>query len=79
MTKRLLAAAELTKHIAEKTAYRSRASVRIGIKPNLVTPAPADFGGTTHPEIIAAIIEYLQAAGYPTLAANVNKSDCPLR
>ena len=67
MTKRLLAQTGLAEHISEKTAYRSRASVRIGIKPNLVTPAPADFGGTTHPEIIAGIIEYLQAAGFTDL------------
>ena len=32
----------------------------IAIKPNLVTPAPAFFGGTTHPEIVAGIIEFLQ-------------------
>lgn len=36
-----------------------RQHIRIGIKPNLVSPTPADFGGTTHPEIIAGIIEYL--------------------
>ena len=33
---------------------------RIGIKPNLVVPSPAEFGATTHPEIVAGIIEYLQ-------------------
>lgn len=32
----------------------------IGIKPNLVTPSPAEFGATTHPEVVAGIIEYLQ-------------------
>lgn len=35
----------------------------IAIKPNLVSPTPADFGGTTHPEIAAGIIEYLNAHG----------------
>lgn len=32
---------------------------RIGIKPNLVSPSTADWGATTHPEIVAGIIEYL--------------------
>ena len=32
----------------------------IGIKPNLVCPTPADFGATTHPEIVEAIIIYLK-------------------
>lgn len=34
---------------------------RIGIKPNLVVASPAEFGGTTHTEVVAGIIEYLQA------------------
>lgn len=37
---------------------------RIAVKPNLVTPSPAQFGGTTHTEIIAGIIEYLRAHGF---------------
>ncbi len=36
----------------------------IGIKPNLVSPSPASYGATTHPEIVAGIIEYLQERGY---------------
>ena len=36
----------------------------IGIKPNLVTPTPADFGATTHPEIIEGILIYLQSNGF---------------
>ena len=39
-------------------------SSTIGIKPNLVTSSPAQFGATTHPEIIAAVIEYLQKHGF---------------
>ena len=39
-------------------------NIRIGIKPNLVSPTPADFGATTHPEIIAGIIEYLKSQGF---------------
>lgn len=37
---------------------------RIGIKPNLVSPTPASYGATTHPEVVAGIIEYLQAHGF---------------
>ena len=33
-------------------------ALRIAIKPNLVCATPASFGGTTHPEIVAGIIEY---------------------
>lgn len=36
----------------------------IAIKPNLVTPSPASFGATTHPEVVAGIIEFLQERGY---------------
>lgn len=37
---------------------------RIGIKPNLVSPTVASYGGTTHPEVVAGIIEYLQEHGF---------------
>ncbi|MCC8136814.1 MAG: DUF362 domain-containing protein [Clostridiales bacterium] len=40
---------------------------RIGIKPNLVSASEASCGATTHPEIIAGIIEYLQQHGYRNL------------
>ena len=53
MTKELLSATELADLIGERTT-------RIGIKPNLVTPSPAEYGATTHPEVVAGIIEYLQ-------------------
>lgn len=39
-------------------------SVRIGIKPNLVAPLEASWGATTHPEVVAGIIEYLQNHGF---------------
>ena len=52
MTKRLLSEADLFARIGARK--------RIGIKPNLVTPSPASFGATTHPEVVAGIIEYLQ-------------------
>ena len=37
---------------------------KIGIKPNLVSPTPPVMGATTHPEVVAGIIEYLQAHGF---------------
>ena len=57
MTKMLLSRADL----AALAGGRDR---RIGIKPNLVSPSPAEFGATTHPEIVAGIIEYLQEHGF---------------
>lgn len=56
MTKRLLAEADLIGRIPSLDC-------RIGIKPNLVSPSPASYGATTHPEIVAGIIEYLQEHG----------------
>ena len=78
MTKRLLAASPLLTLLSEKEKEKSTREcageqsgkampdrrLRILIKPNLVTPQPADFGGTTHPEIVSGIIEYLQENGY---------------
>ncbi len=37
---------------------------RIGIKPNLNVATPAELGATTHPEVVAGIIEYLSAHGF---------------
>ncbi len=66
MTIRLLKRVELAALIREKTGDSGR-QPRIGIKPNLVTPTPAEFGGTTHTEIIAGIVEYLQAHDFSDL------------
>ena len=57
MTKRLLVQAGLEALLPGKAA-------RIAVKPNLVTPAPAKFGGTTHTEVVAGIIEFLQERNY---------------
>lgn len=56
MTVRLLEECELQKRIPDK-------KMKIGIKPNLVSPSEPSWGATTHPEIVAGIIEYLQANG----------------
>ena len=57
MTYHLLQAANLALEISDRKK-------RILIKPNLVTSSPADYGATTHPEIVAGIIEYLQDNGF---------------
>lgn len=57
MTRQILTEAHLEEMLPEKECS-------IGIKPNLVSPTPASFGATTHPEVVAGIIEYLQERGY---------------
>lgn len=56
MTKRLLQEAGLAGLIHKEA--------RIGIKPNLMSCIPAEFGATTHPEVVAGIIEYLHENGF---------------
>ena len=60
MTVRLLKACALASDIRDHSA-------RIGIKPNLVTPSPASFGATTHPEIVSGIIEYLRSEHFENI------------
>lgn len=60
MTKELLNRANLKALIWQKTA-------KIGIKPNLVAPSDPSQGATTHPEVVAGIIEYLQENGFENL------------
>lgn len=57
MTKNLLETADLISRIPDPK------KTRIGIKPNLVSCSPPMYGATTHPEVLAGIIEYLQAHG----------------
>ncbi|HIR14702.1 MAG TPA: DUF362 domain-containing protein [Candidatus Choladousia intestinavium] len=57
MTKELLKEAGLAALVPDK-------NTRIGIKPNLVSGSTADYGATTHPEVVAGIIEYLQERGF---------------
>ncbi len=42
-------------------------AIRIGIKPNLVAPTPAFLGATTHPEVVAGLVEFLQELGYKNI------------
>lgn len=60
MTKELLAECSLAEMIGDR-------KTRIGIKPNLVSPTEASYGATTHPEIVAGILEYLKEHGFGNL------------
>lgn len=44
-------------------ASRLRGNMRAVIKPNLVVARPAKEGATTHPEVVAGIVEFLQDCG----------------
>lgn len=59
MTKQLLVSEDIKSFIPSDAL--------IGIKPNLVTASPASSGATTHPEIAAAIIEYLKVKGFKNI------------
>ena len=63
MTKRLLEEADLigTMHSRETTASS-------GLSPNLVSGSDASWGATTHTEVVAGILEYLQEKGCKRLA-----------
>ncbi|MDO4487997.1 MAG: DUF362 domain-containing protein [Eubacteriales bacterium] len=64
MTRRLLKEASLLDLIRAKGKGKN---IKITIKPNLVTPSPADFGATTHTEIIEGIVTYLKEGGYENI------------
>ncbi|MCR5083647.1 MAG: DUF362 domain-containing protein [Parasporobacterium sp.] len=63
----LLKESNLKGEILEKCKFRPKEDIRIGIKPNLVTPTPADYGATTHPEVVEGIIEYLKGNGFDNI------------
>ena len=52
MTRELLSKTDLAGLIGDRKK-------RVAIKPNLVVASPAEFGATTHPEVVAGIVEYL--------------------
>lgn len=68
MTKRVISHANIEEEIKNKweslKGEKSLYEMRIAIKPNLVSPTPASFGATTHPEVVEGIIEYLQEKGF---------------
>lgn len=60
----------ITMNLLEKVNLQERIpskESRIGIKPNLVSPSEASWGATTHPEVVAGIIGYLQKYGFENL------------
>ena len=60
LTKKLLVEARLADMIGDTGKI-------IGIKPNLVAPVPAEDGGTTHPEVVEGLLQYLQEHGFRNL------------
>ncbi len=60
MTKELLTASNLAELIGDRHKM-------VGIKPNLVSPSDPSDGGTTHPEIVAGILEYLKENGFQNM------------
>lgn len=69
MTLKLLKAVSLTELLKKKCREKGLGKdINIAIKPNLVTCSPASFGATTHPEIVAGLIEYLQSEGYENIS-----------
>ena len=73
MTGKLLEAANLDEMIRKKCCQRTKRNcglsgeLRIGIKPNLVAPVPAEEGATTHPQVVEGLIRYLKEHGYENL------------
>ena len=71
MTERLLERSDLNGLIEKKAASldtaKSRKELFIAIKPNLVVASPAEYGGTTHTEILEGIIDYLRKYGYENI------------
>ncbi len=70
MTKEILEESQLAAMVEEKAKElgKSKEELQIGMKPNLVAPSEASWGGTTHPEVVAGIIEYLQEHGFIRMA-----------
>lgn len=60
MARQVLAAAQIERRIPNRQA-------RIGLKPNLVVASPAEEGATTHVELLAGTIEYLQEKGFDNI------------
>ena len=68
--KEILEESRLAEMVEEKANElgKSKEELQIGMKPNLVAPSEASWGGTTHPEVVAGIIEYLQEHGFIRMA-----------
>lgn len=66
ITQEILEASDLAGDIRQKCADHNLdlKRIRIGIKPNLVSPTEASYGATTHPEVVEGIIRYLRENGF---------------
>ncbi len=58
---------ELLKRAGLSELLPADRNCRIAIKPNLVNATPPSNGATTHPEVVAGIIEYLKQHGYENI------------
>lgn len=69
MTMRLLKKAGLVEDVIRKMERlnSSADSMKIAIKPNLLDCTPADYGATTHPEIVEGIIELLRENSFDNI------------
>ena len=69
MTKRLLTRSGFIASVTERMHElgKTPGSLRIAIKPNLLDCSPADYGATTHPEIVEGIIGLLQDNAFVNL------------
>lgn len=63
---RLLITADLPGMILRKAKLLNKepSQMRIVLKPNLISCTPAEFGATTHPEVVAALAETLHSSGF---------------
>ena len=70
MTKEILEESGLAEMIEHRKTElgKSNQELQIGIKPNLVSPSEASWGGTTHPEVVEGIIVYLQEQEFTRIA-----------
>ena len=69
MTKRLLTKSGFIEDVSARMNELGRdpGSLKIAVKPNLLDCTPADYGATTHPEIVEGIIELLQEHGFASI------------
>lgn len=69
MTFRLAEYAGVPDMISRKAVSlgKSPESMRIVLKPNLISCTPAEYGATTHPEIVAGLTELLHTGGFHDL------------
>lgn len=60
---------DMVKTLLEKISLKDDISkdMLIGVKPNLVVSRPASEGATTHPEMVAGVIEYLRDNGFKNI------------